>query len=82
MRTSLTLIVSLAALAGCQSAGGFVAEAPEEVAALAAPNQNLSAVTVLEADNCYWYRHVGPVETTLLPLLSKRGAHICVQQPG
>ena len=79
MKKSLALLMSLSILGGCQGAGTFIPDLPEQVVQLAAPNQNLSAVTLLEEDNCYWYRHDGPVESTLLPLLSQRGAHICVQ---
>lgn len=59
---------------------GIIRELPEEVIALAAPNQNLQAVKLPEDDNCYWYQHVGPVETTMLPLLSNRGQRICIQR--
>jgi hypothetical protein len=30
-------------------------------------------------DGCYWYRHIGPVETTMLPLLTVEGRPICTQ---
>ena len=75
----------LAILSACGSSapgsGGFLSEVPEEVVALAAPNQNLQAVKLLDEDNCYWYQHIGPVETTMLPLLSNRGRRICIQSP-
>ncbi len=51
---------------------------PEEVVALAAPHQNVATARLQTEDNCYWYEHVGPVETTLLPLLSRRGGPICL----
>lgn len=80
------LLCGLAALAACDTTGStgssIVRDVPEEVAALAAPNQNLQSVKLLEEDGCYWYQHNGPVETTLLPLMSKRGRHICLQQQG
>lgn len=79
MKSALTLL-ALAVLAACAPTSGFLNELPEEVVALAAPNQNLHAVRLLEEDGCYWYEHDGPVERTLLPLMSKRGRHICIQQ--
>ncbi len=59
----------------------FLAELPESVRAIAATNQNLDRVVFLEEDNCYWYEHVGPVETTLLPLRTARGNAICAEAP-
>ncbi len=79
MKSALSLL-ALVVLAACAPTGGFLNELPEEVVALAAPNQNLQAVRLLEEDGCYWYEHDGPVERTLLPLMSKRGRHICIQQ--
>ncbi|MBA3909927.1 MAG: hypothetical protein C0524_08565 [Rhodobacter sp.] len=58
---------------------GYLKELPEEVAALAAPYQNLQEVTLRPEDGCYWYRYVGPVETMMLPLRSKAGRPICTQ---
>ncbi len=58
----------------------FIAELPEAVRAIAATNQNLDAVTVDPIDNCYVYQHAGPVETTLLPLRTREGRPICIQQ--
>ena len=52
---------------------------PEQVAALAAPNQDISTARLRLEDNCYWYMHSGPVETTLLPLRTARGNPICVE---
>ena len=52
-------------------------ELPEGVALIAAPYQNLQEVILKPEDGCYWYRHVGPVETTMLPLRSVRGRPIC-----
>jgi hypothetical protein len=59
----------------------FIKELPESVTALAAPYQNLQAVVLLPEDNCYWYSHAGPVETTLLPLRTPQGRPICGPQP-
>jgi hypothetical protein len=30
-------------------------------------------------DGCYWYRYVGPVETTYLPLRTIEGRPICTR---
>lgn len=58
----------------------FIKELPEAVTSIAAPFQNLEAVVLLPEDNCYWYNHTGPVETTLLPLRTKQGRPICVKR--
>lgn len=58
----------------------FVRNLPEAVANLAASGQDLSRVALVEDDNCYWYAHDGPVETTLLPLRTNDGRPICVRQ--
>ncbi|WP_243698697.1 hypothetical protein [Paracoccus alkanivorans] len=55
----------------------FLEEVPEQVAAQAAPYQNLQAVRLNPEDGCYWYSHAGPVETTLLPLRTIDGRLIC-----
>jgi hypothetical protein len=62
--------------------GPFIAELPERVVALAAPYQDLTAVKIDPADGCYVYRHVGPVETTFLPLRATNGRPICTRAPG
>ncbi|MEO1637706.1 MAG: hypothetical protein AAFU41_00490 [Pseudomonadota bacterium] len=83
MKYPLALLPILA-LAACDDGlqrDGFLREVPPEVAAIAGPNQNLQAVKFLEEDNCFWYEHVGPVETTLLPLRSNRGRPICAAPP-
>jgi hypothetical protein len=51
---------------------------PEEVLAIAAPGQDLSTARLLPEDNCFWYQHRGPVETTLLPLRNRNGRPICL----
>lgn len=56
---------------------GFIRELPEEVLAIAATNQDLTAVRIDPEDGCYVYRYVGPVETTFLPLRTTRGNPIC-----
>ncbi len=61
---------------------GFIAELPEQLLAVAAPYQDLSAVRLDEASGCYVYRHVGVVETTFLPLRTRDGRPICARLPG
>ena len=85
MATSLALLV----LAGCTPAGSPepsderpATEVSDSLRAIAAPHQDLSTVRVLEEDGCYWYRHVGPVETTLLPLRTVEGRPICARPQG
>ena len=83
---SLLVSAFFLALGACvaptnQAADGarFLAELPEEVVALAAPYQNLREVILRPEDGCYWYRHVGQVETTMLPLRTVAGRPICTQ---
>lgn len=59
----------------------FIKKLPESVLEIAAPFQDLNAVRVDTTDGCLVYRHVGPVETTFLPLRSKNGNPICTRQP-
>ena len=78
-------VIALLSLGACvtpinqttDTSTGFITELPEQVAAIAAPYQNLQEVVLKPEDGCYWYRHVGPVETTMLPLRSVRGRPIC-----
>ncbi|CUH66167.1 hypothetical protein TG4357_02275 [Thalassovita gelatinovora] len=63
------------------SEGGFYKELPEGVRAIAATNQDLTAVRIDPADGCYVYRYVGPVETTFLPLRTADGRPICSREP-
>ena len=81
----ICLAIGLLALGACtvpinqatDKTTGFLKELPEGVALIAAPYQNLQEVILKPEDGCYWYRHVGPVETTMLPLRSVRGRPIC-----
>lgn len=83
----VSLVIALLALGACtvpinQAADkptGFLKELPEGVALIAAPYQNLQEVILKPEDGCYWYRHVGPVETTMLPLRTTEGRPICTQ---
>ena len=52
---------------------------PESIIEIAAPDQDLATAFLRPEDNCYWYQHIGPVETTLLPLRTISGNPICVQ---
>ncbi|MDC0738812.1 hypothetical protein N6L24_11010 [Cognatishimia sp. SS12] len=84
MKSTFALLIALTTVAACQttgtlSSGGFIRELPEGVLEIADPSQDLTAVTLREEDGCYWYRHVGPVETTLLPLRNKEGRPICTR---
>lgn len=53
---------------------------PEQIVALAGPNQDLSTAYLRPEDNCYWYIHAGQVETTPLPLRTADGNPICGKQ--
>ncbi len=78
------------ALGGCTVAtgstgvgpNGYLKEVPEAVLEIAAPYQNLDAVVLKPEDGCYWYRHDGPVESTLLPLRTRSGNPICTRAQG
>ena len=66
-------------LAACATAPATPAAdqpVPETVLAAAGPGQDLSTVQ-LRDDNCYWYVHSNPLETTLLPLRNFEGRPIC-----
>ena len=74
----------LALTAGCamQSPGATgtasrIGNVPEGVVALAAPEQDISTARLVPEDDCYWYEHRGPVESTLLPLRAPNGRPIC-----
>ena len=62
---------------GSDPSTNFIRELPEGVLAIAALYQDLEAVRIDPTDGCYIYRHVGPVETTFLPLRSTKGNPIC-----
>jgi len=80
-----TLLTAVLALSACSEAfsnsqgSSSFPPLPEEVAVLAAPNQNIATARLLPEDNCYWYEHEGPVETTLLPLRTNGGNPICIK---
>lgn len=73
-------------LAGCTGVGGtnsdgHLTNLSDNLVALAAPNQDLSTVRINPVDGCYEYRHVGPVETTYLPLRAHAGNPLCSRPP-
>lgn len=81
--------LAIAGLAGCtaveapgRDSAGLSAGVPDAVLAVAAPHQDLGTARLREADGCYWYRHVGPVETTPLPLRTIEGRPICARPQG
>ena len=87
LRSAIIAVTTLLALSACaapvrqppEPAPYFIEKLPAQVAAVAAPYQNLQAVRLRPEDGCYWYRHVGPVETTMLPLRTTAGNRICTQ---
>lgn len=72
------LILTVGACTETGQMGGVLLNVPESVVEIAAPNQDLTSVQLLE-ENCFWYRHQGPVETTLLPLRDVQGRPICTR---
>ena len=86
MRRYSLITLTLFAVGACETipgtdGGRFLSPVPEGVLSVADPRQNLEQVVLLEEDNCYWYNHTGPVETTLLPLRSTDGRTICAPKP-
>lgn len=81
---TISLGLPIFCLAACNldlaSSQNSTKQLPEEVLNIVGPNQNLAAVEVSPEDNCYWFQHSNAVETTLLPLRTKSGAHICIKQ--
>ncbi len=81
--SALVIAALVAPLAGCDPAAFPLASGtapetvPEAVRAVAAPNQNVDSARLLPEDGCWWYEYAGPVETTLLPLLTAEGRPIC-----
>ena len=77
------ILLCLLTLGACTATGGSGAmrvgadALPEAVVSRAAPWQDLTSAALLPADNCYWYLHQGPVETTMLPLRTVDGRPIC-----
>ena len=86
MRSALYLTAALvlgacsASLSGSGDAATPGTPLPEEVMAVVAPDQDLTTVRLRPEDNCYWYLHSGPVETTLVPLRTVSGNPICLER--
>ena len=76
---ALCAVTSLAACATTPTNPDGTPALPESVLELAAPNQDVSSARLRPEDGCYWYVHVGPVETTLLPLRTPGGNPICTR---
>ena len=70
-----------ASYTGSAASGGHLLELPAGVLEIVGPYQDLTSVRINELDGCYEYRHVGPVETTYLPLRAKNGRPICTRAP-
>jgi hypothetical protein len=72
----------LLALAGCAAPptppGQTEEGLSQELLSLVAPGQDMSSVRI-ESDGCYWYRYVGPVEVTYLPVLTRDNRMICTR---
>lgn len=85
IRIGLSLLAALATGACVTSEGGPPAtrggNLPDAVFELAAPGQDVDSARLMPDDSCYWYRHTGPVETTLLPLRTPNGSPICARVP-
>ncbi len=79
----ITFVTLIGLVAACteQPSGASGGNLPENIRALAAPDQNLATARLREEDGCYWYTHVGPVETTEVPLRSVEGRPICARAP-
>jgi hypothetical protein len=71
-------LLALAACGAPPTPEGETETLNERVLALAAPGQDIASVRI-ESDGCYWYRYVGPVEVTYLPLVTRDGRMICTR---
>ena len=80
---SAILLTAILALGACtenfSQGSSSLPPLPEQVVAMAAPNQDLATARLRPEDNCYWYQHEGPVERTELPLRTTGGNPICVK---
>ena len=71
------IVLSACTLSPTVDSDGAFTELPEPLFGLAAPYQNLNKVRLDPNDNCFWYLHEGPVESTWLPLRTPKGNPIC-----
>ncbi len=76
-----TLLAGCTGLGGGTNSEGHLTNLSDNLVALAAPNQDLSTIRINPDDGCYEYRHVGPVETTYLPLRAHAGNPLCSRAP-
>lgn len=86
-RRNASITVAILFVAGCttpavetSNAMYDIGNVPENIAVLAAPDQNLASARLRPEDDCYWYEHNGPVEMTLVPLRAEGGSPICVRR--
>ncbi|MEM6341253.1 MAG: hypothetical protein AAF729_08885 [Pseudomonadota bacterium] len=78
MKTQIIWLLGITLVLGaCEEVG--TTNLPENVVAIAAPNQDLRSARLMPEDGCYWYRHNGPVETTMIPLRNVGGRPICIK---
>lgn len=75
----LTTVLALGACSNSQNASSRP-PLPENILEMAAPDQDLATAYLRPEDNCYWYMHTSPVETTRLPLRTIEGNPICVKR--
>jgi len=73
-----SILLALAACGAPPTPAGGSEALSEELMALVAPGQDIASVRI-ESDGCYWYRYVGPVEVTYLPLVTREGRMICTR---
>lgn len=86
-RAIAVMIAAAFLVSGCEDPNGasakgpasFIENVPEGVLSIAAAGQDLTALKIDPIDGCYTYRHIGPVETTMLPLRAKNGRPICTR---
>jgi len=81
----LSIMLALGACAipvtdAAESETAISEEVMTQLRTMAAPYQDLQSVRLQPEDGCYWYRHLGPVETTMLPLRTLDGRPICTQR--
>ena len=72
------VLLTLAACGAPPTPEGETEILSPEVMTLVAPGQDTENVRI-ESDGCYWYRYVGPVEVTYLPLLTRDDRMICTR---
>lgn len=80
-KRSAILVSTILVLGACSTgiSGSHAGSVPKGVVEIADPSQDLTTARLRSEDNCYWYMHSGPVETTLLPLRTINGNPICAK---